>query len=129
MKKIYLKESPGKGMGVFAGEDIKKDELIEKCYLIRSDMERTDVMYDYAFKYPHTGDFKHLVLPTGFGMIYNHDDNSNAIWFDAKEAMHFDWFAKKDIKKEKEIFTDYGAGYWVEMNERNPELKKITNDQ
>jgi len=54
MKKIYLKESPGKGMGVFAGEDIKKDE---------------------------------------------------------------------------EICTDYGAGYWEEMAERNPELKKITNDQ
>jgi len=128
--KIYLKESPGKGMGVYAAVDIKAGELIEKCYLIKVDTPNDHLgnLYDYVFNYPHKGDFQHLVLPLGAGCIYNHDDNHNAYWTDSKEEMHFDYIAIRDIQKDQEICTHYGDLYWKQMAERKPNLKKITNE-
>ena len=128
--KIYLKESDGKGMGVYAAVDIKQGELIEKCYLITVDTlpEHLGILYDYVFNMPQEGKFKSLVLPTGAGCVYNHDDNHNAYWVDSKEPMHFDYIAKRDIKKDDEICTHYGVNYWIQMAERKPYLKKKTND-
>ena len=104
-KNIYIKETPGKGMGVYAGEDIKTGELIEKCYLIKVDtpQEHLGNIYDYVFNYPQGGKFEFLVLPTGAGCVYNHDDNHNAIWLTSEEPMHLDYIAVKDIKKDEEI--------------------------
>ena len=36
--------------------------------------------------------------------------------------------AIKDIKAGQEICTHYGDAYWTQMANRNPQLKKITND-
>ena len=128
--KIYLKESPGKGMGVYAAVDIKQKELIEKCYLIPVNTKPSELglLYDYVFNYPQEGDFKTLVLPTGAGCVYNHDDNHNAYWIDSTEPMHFDYIAKRNIKKDEEICTHYGDQYWVQMADPKPNLKKKTND-
>ena len=128
--KIYLKETQGKGMGVYAAEDIKEGELIEKCYLIPVDTKVSELgmIYDYVFNYPQDGKFITLVLPTGGGCVYNHDDNHNAYWIDSEEDMHFDYIAKRDIKKDEEICTHYGENYWLQMADRKPYLKKITND-
>lgn len=117
-------------MGVFAAEDIKEGELIEKCYLIKVSVEPENLgtLYDYVYNYPQKGDYKFLVLPTGGGCVYNHDDNNNAIWVDSKEPMHFDYIATKDIKTNTEICTHYGDPYWVQMADRKPNLKKKTND-
>jgi len=128
-KQIYIKQTPAKGMGVYAGEDIKNGELIEKCYLIKVDtpQEHLGNIYDYVFNYPQGGKFQFLVLPLGAGCVYNHDDNNNAIWKTSKEPMHFDYIAVKDIKKDEEICTHYGDFYWNHMAERKPEMKKVTN--
>ena len=129
-QKIYVKEAPFKGMGVFAAQDIKEGELIEKCYLLKVTTDDKDLgpLHDYVFNYPHTGKFKHLVLPLGAGCIYNHDDNPNAIWYDSKEQLHFDYIALRDIKKDAEICTHYGELYWKQMAERNKDIEKHTNE-
>jgi len=113
-KKIYIKQTPAKGMGVFAGEDIANGELIEKCYLIKVDtpQEHLGNIYDYVFNYPQGGPFEFLVLPLGAGCVYNHDDNNNAMW---------------KTRKDEEICTHYGDFYWTHMAERKPEMKKVTN--
>tara|TARA_R110000803_G_scaffold111684_1_gene180125 strand:+ start:66 stop:476 length:411 start_codon:yes stop_codon:yes gene_type:complete len=128
-KKIYLKDTHDKGMGVYAGENIKKGELIEQCYLITVDTKQSELgtLYDYVFNYPQNGKFKSLVLPLGYGCIYNHDDNHNAIWVDSKKDKHFNYIAVSDIKVGEEICTDYGETYWSQMVERKPYLKKKTN--
>lgn len=131
MKQIYLKNTQSKGRGVFAGEDIKSGDLIEKCCLIPVTVKPDELgsLYDYVFNYPKDGKFQVYVLPLGAGCIYNHDDNNNAIWSDAKEYMMFDYIAVKDIKKDEEICTHYGDDYWIQMMLRNPKMKKITNNQ
>ncbi len=130
-RRIYLKATLGKGMGVYAAEDIKAGQLIEKCYLLEIDtpIEHLGNLYDYVFNYPKTRKpFVAHVIPLGAGCIYNHDDNHNAHWEDSKELWHFDFIAIKDIKAGQEICTHYGDAYWTQMANRNPQLKKITND-
>ena len=114
---LEIKESPGKGMGVFATTFIPSGSIIETTYLIKVDTKPSELghLYDYVFNYPHSGPFKHLVLPLGAGCIYNHDDNNNAIWQDSKIPMHFDYVAIKDIQPGEEICTHYGDMYWEQM--------------
>jgi len=115
-------------MGVFATKDIPKGTVIETCYLIKVDtkVEELGNLYGYVFKYPKKGTFQHLVLPCGYGSIYNHDDSNNAYWVDSDKPMHFDYIATKDIEAGEEICTHYGATYWSQMAKRTNDLKKVT---
>ncbi len=107
--KIEIKESPNKGLGVFAKEKILKDEIIEICPLIKLDVPFTsDVLNDYRFGYPRKGGDKILVIVLGYGSIYNHNDQNNADWRDGK-PMTFEFFALRDIEPGEEICTSYGG--------------------
>ena len=113
--KIEIKESPGKGLGVFAKEKILKDEIIEVCPLIKLDVtEESNVLFDYRFGYPSTGIDDFFVIPLGYGCIYNHSEQNNAEWRDG-EPMTFEFFAIKDIEPGEEICTCYGGSYYFEL--------------
>lgn len=111
--KVRVYESVGKGLGVFATENIPKGEIIETCHLIPLTISQTsDILKDYRFNYPkHLG--QEYVIPLGFGCIYNHSDNPNADWFDHPEWKAFNFVALKDIEPGEEICTYYGGEeYW-----------------
>tara|TARA_B100000674_G_C37715654_1_gene857265 strand:- start:149 stop:523 length:375 start_codon:yes stop_codon:yes gene_type:complete len=111
-KHIEIKETPDMGLGVFATKDFKKGELIERSYLIFTDL--TTGNYDYVFNYPLNRKLNEelkRVLPLGYGCIYNHNDNNNAMWTERKKGF-FDFVAVKPIKKGEEICTNYGPAYW-----------------
>jgi SET domain-containing protein len=106
--KIEIKESPNKGLGVFAKEKILKDEIIEICPLIKLDVpHNSDVLDDYRFYYPKKNS-KEYVVALGYGSIYNHNNQNNADWRDGK-PMTFEFFATKDIELGEEICTSYGG--------------------
>ena len=126
---LELRESEGKGMGVFATQDIPKGTVIETCYLIKVDtkVEELGNLHGYVFNYPKKGPFEHLVVAVGgYGSVYNHDDTHNAYWVDSDKPMHFDYIAIKDIEAGEEVCVHYGATYWSQMAERNEDLKKVT---
>ena len=107
--KIEIKESPGKGLGVFAKENISKGEIIEICPLTKLDVPyNSDVLNDYRFGYPRKGGNKILVVVLGYGSIYNHNNQNNADWRDGK-PMTFEFFALRDIEPGEEICTSYGG--------------------
>jgi SET domain-containing protein len=114
-RKVIVKTSPGRGLGCFASEKIFKDEIFEETYLLRT---KSGEFSDYMFKYPKK-DHTHLVLPTGFGSIYNHSNSPNATWrdhpnIDPNLYEIFQFYALKDIEEGEEIFTYYGGeGYWA----------------
>lgn len=106
--KIEIKESPNKGLGVFAKEKILKDEIIEIASLIKLNVQyNSDVLNDYRFYYPKDKP-KELVVALGYGSLYNHNNQNNANWRNG-EPMTFEFFATKDIEPGEEIFINYGG--------------------
>jgi len=52
-KKIYVKKSPIHGLGVFAGEKITKDEMIEECPILTLPInqgESSGLLLDYKIQ-------------------------------------------------------------------------------
>jgi uncharacterized protein len=113
--KIEIKTSPGKGMGVFATEPIREGEVIEECHLIKlptKKWEKSSLMIDYRFCYPMGDNWEDYVLPLGYGCIYNHSDNNNAMWRNHPIYRAFQFYAVRDIEPGEEICTNYGSGYY-----------------
>jgi SET domain-containing protein len=107
--KIEIKESPNKGLGVFAKEKIFKGEIIETSPLIELKVPFTsDVLSDYRFGYPRNGKNQIFVVALGYGSLFNHSDQNNADWKDGK-PMTFEFFALRDIEPGEEICTKYGG--------------------
>tara|TARA_R110000744_G_scaffold65071_1_gene133707 strand:- start:208 stop:600 length:393 start_codon:yes stop_codon:yes gene_type:complete len=116
---LYVKWTDEKGYGVFTDKPIKKGELIERCYCIKTGSPKDHVngtLMDYVFNYPRGVSMEkgaEHVLPLGFGCIYNHDNNDNAAWYNTENIpFHFDFIALRDIQPGEEICTNYGDDYW-----------------
>ena len=79
--KVEIKDSPGKGLGVFSMKKIFKGEIIEECPLFTLKKGETiKEFHNYVFNYPQGFTNTEIVLPWGFGCIYNHSDDNNAYW-------------------------------------------------
>jgi hypothetical protein len=114
--KIEIKESPGRGLGVFATEDIEEGEIIEECLLLTLPIQRGEVsslFLDYRFNYPQQGEWTEQVLGMGYGSYYNHSDNANAFWRDHPTIKAFQFVCSRKILSGEEIFVYYGDNnYW-----------------
>lgn len=112
--KIEIKESPGKGAGVFAIQPIKKDEIIETCHLVSC---LANELKDYNFIWNSTSQTTTTVLPLGYGAIYNHSEIPNATWQKHPSMRAFNFIALRDINPGEEICTYYGDSlYWTNKN-------------
>jgi SET domain-containing protein len=116
-QKIYVKNSPVHGLGVFASEKINKDEIFEVCPILSLPMkfgEVSPLFIDYRFNWPSgTSDWKEQVISLGFGSLYNHSESPNAYWYSDNETRTFKFASSRDIEPEEEIFVWYGdVSYW-----------------
>lgn len=112
--KIEVRTSPIEGRGVFAVEDINAGEILETCHftiLHRNFFELDRKLQEYVYAWPKISKGGKSVIVWGFGSIYNHSRNNNADWETDEVNNLFRFFAKKDIKKDEEIFTYYGEAY------------------
>jgi SET domain-containing protein len=116
--KIEIKESVGKGYGVFAIDVIEAGEIIEECHLLTLPItkgESSTLLQDYRFCWPVSPDWQEHVIPFGYGCIYNHSDDNNAYWQDHPDTKAFQFVAKRRILPGEEICTYYGdASYWAD---------------
>ena len=116
-QKIYVKNSPVHGLGVFASEKINKDEIFEVCPILSLPMkfgETSPLFINYRFNWPSgTSEWKEQVISLGFGSLYNHSESPNSYWFSDDETRTFKFVASCDIEPEEEIFVWYGdVNYW-----------------
>ncbi len=117
-RKLYVGKSPIHGYGVFANELIREGEIIEEApiYDLKiSKGEPSSLMNDYRFNWPQGSgpNWDKQVLAWGYGSLYNHSDNYNAVWNSNLENETFRFIATKDIQPDEEIFVYYGgATYW-----------------
>lgn len=120
-RKIVVGGSKVEGRGVFATDNIKEGELVERCPMVvmahRMNYHKDPTIWSYMFTSTcpceeckrHGG---HFLMVLGYGQIYNHQDNNNAqIKFFLKEQ-YADITALRDIKKGDEIFVSYGPNYF-----------------
>lgn len=113
--KIYVEGSKilGAGRGVFARNDIKKGEIIERCPIIEVPKYDTanlneSILVTYFF---YLGKNKEqLVVALGFGSIYNHSYKPNAKYKIKPKEEILEFTALKDIKKDEEITFNYKQG-------------------
>jgi SET domain-containing protein len=113
--KIRISNSPIHGLGVFATEIIHEGEIIEICPVIDMCLngESSHILIDYRFNWPQGNDCKIQVVPAGYGMLYNHNSDANALWRSNEENKTFEFFAIKQINPNEEIFIYYGnVNYW-----------------
>jgi|TARA_B110000908_G_scaffold166733_1_gene218376 SET domain-containing protein len=113
--KVEIKDSPGKGLGVFSMKKIFKGEIIEECPLFTLKKGETiKEFHNYVFNYPQGFTNTEIVLPWGFGCIYNHSDDNNAYWRDHPKYKAFQFIANRDIEVGEEVCTYYGDEdyYW-----------------
>lgn len=118
---IQIKITKKYGRGCYASKNIKKGQVIETCELLvltKEDTKKvnnTDLKY-YVFKYNNSQDC--LVL--GNGEIFNHSDNANVSYKIKDNKMVF--IAIKNIKKGRQLFTNYNEDVQVDTNKYTKNL-------
>lgn len=112
--KIYISRSKIKnaGFAVFAVQNIRKGELIERCPIIlvpKKDVSnlRESILVNYYFYFNGK---RNLAIALGFGSIYNHSYEPNATYIKKSKEKVIEFVAIKDIKENEEITANYNFG-------------------
>lgn len=112
------------GKGVFAGENIKKGELIEVAPILVLNFEDfIDTKWNKLLEYYFWMD-DYVALALGFGSLYNHSKDPNAGYNLDRKKENITFTAIKDIKKDSEILFNYKgsssekAPLWFEMEKK-----------
>lgn len=112
--KVFVHPSTIHGLGVFAAQDILEGEIIEKCPLLRLNINEKDELFaDYRFWWTENENRLFYVMAMGYGSFYNHSNQPNSYFFSNKDTFTIDFVSLRNIKKGEEIFVDYGGEeYW-----------------
>ena len=122
--RLEVRESPGKGLGVFATAPIKMHDLIESApviicshatftYLSQEfcpDGMTRHILSDYPFNWAPVGSQvrSEVAFSLGWGGIYNHSSfDPNIFWRPNLELPSLEFWAKRDIEPGEEVCSRY----------------------
>tara|TARA_B100001248_G_C27236611_1_gene387384 strand:+ start:298 stop:735 length:438 start_codon:yes stop_codon:yes gene_type:complete len=108
---IEVRKSNIHNKGVFTNYHIKKGKLVEIAPYIKLDDKNS--VSDYVYNYTKDNT---ICLVFGYGSIYNHSDKPNIKFYVDPKNLNFEYYASKDIKKNEELFVNYGSKYWISRN-------------
>lgn len=135
---VNVKKTKNMGLGVFATKDFKTGEIIEKCpvipipiklVLVKKHRQVLDFLEWWFYEWGN--DLKGDAMVLGYGMIYNHSENPNAIYKSDFVNNVITIISKKSIKLDEELFIDYrlpGDTDKVSFKAFPSELMKIYNN-
>lgn len=109
---IEVKESPGRGRGIFAGRDFAKGALIETApvILLREEDRRylgTTRLYTYYFVVRNT-DYP-CAIGLGYASLYNHAPQANAHYRISVKKARIQIRAWRTIRTGEEITINYNG--------------------
>lgn len=107
---LYIKETDGKGRGVFCTEDIPADTLIEICPVIvcpPQDRKLIDESYLYNYYFLWEDDHESTAIALGYGSLYNHSYQPNARYETYYEEQIIRFISIKEIPANTEITVNY----------------------
>ncbi|MDP2598807.1 MAG: SET domain-containing protein [Candidatus Liptonbacteria bacterium] len=107
---LYVKKVPGKGRGVFTARRIKKGAILEISPVIVLSTEdcshvRKTVLDLYRFAW--RGNRKQSAIALGFGSLFNHSYQPNAICKRGLRGKKIFFLALRDISAGEEITINY----------------------
>jgi uncharacterized protein len=107
---IYIKETEGRGRGVFTTVDIPEGSLIEVCPIIKIPKRELPIihktiLHDYYFLWGE--DLEDCAIALGYGSMYNHELMPNANFILDIEQMTIDIEAIHPINAGEEITINY----------------------
>lgn len=107
---VYVKKVRGKGRGVFARKPIRKGAVIEKVpkMLVPPEMVVGGWSNPNLSKLYFVHDRKTLCVCLGYGSIYNHSYQPNAVYLDGPAATMI-FRALRNIAKDEEICINYNG--------------------
>jgi uncharacterized protein len=108
---LLIRRVRGKGRGVFAGRAFRAGEVIERCPVIsltraEADTAAETILDDYFFAWGDDGDDRALAM--GYGELYNHSPDPNALVTRDMKALELVVSALRAIRKGEQITIDYG---------------------
>lgn len=107
---LYVAKVDGKGWGVFCAEKIEKGQIIEESPVIicpPKDRQHIDATHLYNYYFLWGNDHQQTAIALGFGSIYNHSYQPNAIYETYYEDEIIRFIALKDIEADTEITINY----------------------
>jgi len=113
------------GYGVFTSEGIMSGSIVEECMCcIQTVPLMSGILDEYRFAGPSmlaegetVPSKKYHVIPTGFGMVYNHSNKPNLEWKHNVEDRLIVFNATTEIQPGEELTHDYGRT--VKLNNKN----------
>ena len=122
---VYISQSkiPNAGYGVFARKDFKKGDIIERAPFLEINTPYNNELIHYVFQSNFNPNKSLIVF--GFGSMYNHSLQPNIIYSINPKLPSdriFTFQAYKDIKKDEELYINYGKDHPV--NEYTKKLDK-----
>jgi hypothetical protein len=112
MMNIEVRGAGKKGRGVFALSDIAKGAIIERCPVIvlsPEDCKKIDPTELYNYYFGWGEDDKSAAIALGFGSIYNHSYQPNAVYEKELETREIVFRALRSIQAGEEILTNYNG--------------------
>ncbi len=111
-EKLYIAPSKihNAGRGVFAGKTIKKGTCIEICPVIpisESDTSNLTESVLITYFYYFGKKKERSLVALGFGSIYNHSHQPNAIYKEKPNEQVIEFWSSEEIKKGAEITVNY----------------------
>ena len=109
---LYFAPSGKHRYGMYCTEDILRDSVIEICPIIvipgeqAREIVRGYVLYEYYFEWKKDS----IAIALGYGSLYNHSEQPNAIFEPDYKGQYIIFRALKDITAGQEILVDYHAG-------------------
>lgn len=108
--RLSVRDAGAMGRGVFADQPIRKGQVIEVCPVIplsKADAEKlaTTVMDHYVFLWGE--DKQDACIALGFGCLYNHSLQPNAVGCEVTAQTQIEIVALRDIAKGEQILIDY----------------------
>lgn len=109
---LYFAPSGKHRYGMYCTEDIMRDSVIEICPIIvipgeqAREIVRGYVLYEYYFEWKKDS----IAIALGYGSLYNHSEQPNAIFEPDYKGQYIIFRALKDITAGQEILVDYHAG-------------------
>ena len=109
---LFIKNTEGKGRGVFTSKAFRIGDLIEVCpMLVFNTKERVlldqTLLYNYMFLWGDNDDQSALAL--GFGSLYNHSATPNVRYLVDYENETLEVHAYRDIAAGQELCFNYNG--------------------
>lgn len=109
---LYFAESPLGGRGVFTAEAIPEGSLIEICPVVVCPPEDLPAihhtkLHDYYFLWGE--DQQECAIALGFGSLYNHAFDPNALYMPDFENDIISFYSLRDIAAGEEITVNYNG--------------------